>query len=159
MFSSSKRGLLFTLSLPVSRRHWFAMRAATGLAELLVLMVVPSLVIPLLGAAMGQPYSVGEALVYALCGFIGVATFFGLTLLLSTIFQDTWRPILIVCLAAVCISLFEMLVPSSFGIFRVLSAENYFRGGALPWAGLSAFVVAAAALLYATSRNVDRLDF
>ena len=159
MFSSSRRGLLFTLSLPASRRHWFATRAATGLAELLVLMVVPSLVIPLLGVAMGQHYSVGEALVHALCGFVGAATFFGLALLLSTIFQDTWRPILIVCLAAVCVSFFELLVPNGFGIFRVLSAEDYFRGGSLPWVGLSMFVVAAAALMYAACRQIERLDF
>jgi ABC-2 type transport system permease protein len=159
IFSSSRRGLLFTLSLPASRRHWFATRAATGLAELLVLMVVPSLVIPLLGAAMGQPYGVGEALVYALCGFVGVATFFGLALLLSTIFHDAWRPILIVCLVAVCVSLFELLVPNNFGVFSVLSAENYLRGGSLPWAGLSVFVVVTAALLYAAARKIERHDF
>ncbi len=159
MFSSSRRGLLFTLSLPASRRRWFVTRAATGLAELFVLMVAPSLVIPLLGAAMGQPYSVGEGLVHALCGFVGVAAFFGLALLLSTIFQDTWRPIVIVCLAAVCVSFFEFLVPDGFGIFRVLSAEDYFRGGSLPWAGLSLFVVAAAALLFAAGRRIERLDF
>ncbi len=159
MFSSSRRGLLFTLSLPASRRRWFATRAATGLAELLALMVVPSLVIPVLGAAIGQPYSIGEGLVHALCGFAGVATFFGLALLLSTIFQDTWRPILIVCLAAVCVSFFEFIVPDSFGIFRVLSAEDYFRGGSLPWTGLGLFVVAGAALIYAAAHQIERLDF
>jgi hypothetical protein len=159
MFSSSRRGVLFTLSLPVSRRQWFATRAATGLAELLVLMVMPALVIALLGVATGQPYSIGEGLVYALCGFVGVATFFGLALLLSTIFQDMWRPVVIVCLVAVCLSFLELLVPSGFGIFSTLSAEQYFRGGSLPWAGLGLFVLAAAGLLYAAAHQVERLDF
>ena len=159
MFSSSRRGVLFTLSLPASRHQWFATRAATGLMELLALMVLPALAISLLGTAMGQPYGVGEALVHALCGFVGVATFFGLAFLLSTIFQDMWRPVVIVCLVAVCLSFLELLVPNGFGIFTTLSAEQYFRGGSLPWAGLSLFVVATAGLLYAAARQIERLDF
>ncbi len=159
IFSSSRRGLLFTLSLPASRRQWFATRAATGLAELLVLMVVPSLVIGVLAAAMGQPYDFGEGLVYALCGFVGVAGFFGLAMWLSTIFHDTWRPVVIVCLAAVCVSFFEFLVPRGFGIFSVLSAESYFRSGSLPWVGLTVFVALAAGLLYAAAHQIERLDF
>jgi hypothetical protein len=159
LFSSSTRGLLFTLSLPASRRRWLATRAATGLAEMLVLMVLPSLAISLFAPLIGQQYGVGEALLHALCAFVGMAAFYGLALLLSTIFQDTWRPILIVCLIAVCVMFVDLLVPNGLGVLRVLAAEEYFRGGSLPWAGLSIFVVATAALLYAAARNIERLDF
>ena len=41
-------------SLPVSRRELLTVRAATGLAELLILAVVPSLVIPILSSGVGQ---------------------------------------------------------------------------------------------------------
>jgi len=159
LFSSSTRGLLFTLSLPASRRRWLATRAATGLAEMLVLMVLPPLAISLFAPLFGQHYGVGEGLLHALCAFVGMAAFFGLALLLSTIFHDTWRSILIVCLIAVCVTFVDLLVPNGIGVLRVLAAEDYFGGGSLPWAGLSAFVVAAAALLYAAARKVERLDF
>ena len=58
-----------------------------------------------------------------------------------------------------CLSFFEFIVPDGFGIFRVLSAEDYFRGGSLPWMGLSLFVVAAAGLIYAAAHQIERLDF
>ena len=52
--SGSAGAALFTLSLPISRRAIVASRAATGLSELLLLALVPSLLIPLLSPAVGQ---------------------------------------------------------------------------------------------------------
>lgn len=158
LFSSSTRGVLFTLSLPASRRRWLATRAATGLTEMLILMVLPALAISLFAPLIGQYYGPGEALLHALCAFVGMAACFGLALLLSTIFQDSWRSVLIVCLIAVCVTFVDLLTPG-LGVLRVLAAEDYFRGGSLPWAGLGVFVVATAGLLYAAARNVERLDF
>src|SRR5262249_45820481 len=43
---ASAGGTLFTLSLPVSRNRLLAVRGGAGLAELLVLAVVPSLLVP-----------------------------------------------------------------------------------------------------------------
>src|SRR5258708_21915030 len=63
-------GALFTLSLPASRARLVAVRAATGLAELLALSVVPSLLIPLLSPAIGQFYGIGDALVQSACLFL-----------------------------------------------------------------------------------------
>src|SRR4029077_11559573 len=82
---------LFTLSLPASRDRWLAVRVATGLAELLVLAVVPCLVLPLLSPAIGQTYSLGSAVIHGACLFIAGAVFFSLALLLSTVFSDLWR--------------------------------------------------------------------
>src|SRR5438552_15619420 len=55
---------LFTLSLPVSRSRLLGIRTAAGLAELLVLAVVPSLLIPLLSPTVGEMYGVGNALIH-----------------------------------------------------------------------------------------------
>src|SRR5262245_60860860 len=44
----SSSAALFTLSLPVSRARLIAVRAGTGLVELLALAIAPSLLIPLL---------------------------------------------------------------------------------------------------------------
>lgn len=46
LLSGATGGTTFTLSLPVSRNRWLAVRVVMGLAELLTLAVVPSLAIP-----------------------------------------------------------------------------------------------------------------
>ncbi len=52
-------GALFTLSLPVSRSRVLTVRAATVLAELAILAIVPALLLPLLSPGIGQTYSLG----------------------------------------------------------------------------------------------------
>src|SRR6185295_2557694 len=113
-------------------------RAATGLTELLLLAFVPSLLIPLLSPAVGQSYSLGDALVHGTCLFIAGAAFFSLAFLLSTVFSDLWRPLLIASSVAVVLSLFGQIFPdiSRYSIFSVMNAEVYFRKGGLPWPGL-----------------------
>jgi ABC-2 type transport system permease protein len=154
-------GTLFTLSLPVSRQRLFGIRAATGLAELLVLALVPSLLLPLLSPAVGHVYGLGDALIHASCLFVAGSVFFSLALLLSTVFNDMWRPWLIVVFGAVVLSLLEQMSHelSRYGLFRVISAESYFRGGNLPWLGLLAAAGVSVAALYAATTNITRRDF
>ena len=148
---------LFTLSLPVSRMRLTGVRAATCLAELLVLAVVPSLLIPILAPAIGHSFAVSDTIVHALCLFTAGSVFFSLSFLLSTIFPDVWRPFLIVF----CLGLVEQVLRdfAQVGMFRVMSAETYFRGDGLPWLGLVAGVALSAAMLYGAARNLARRDF
>jgi ABC-2 type transport system permease protein len=152
---------LFTLSLPVSRNRVVAVRAATGLAELFMLAFVPSLLIPLLSPVIGETYGVGSALVHGVCLFVAGAVFFSLAFLLSTVFTDLWRPLLVACAVGVVLSFGEQIVHdlSPYGIFRVMSGETYFRSGGLPWVGLLASAALSAAMLYAATRNIARQDF
>jgi len=158
---SAGGGALFTLSLPVSRNRLLGVRAATGLAELLVLAFVPSLLIPVLSPTIGQAYGVGDALVHSACMFLAGSVFFSLAFLLSTVFSDVWRPLLIVLCAAIVLALSEAFFPdlSRYGLFRVMSGEKYFRGDGLPWLGLLAGTALSAAMLYAASKKIARLDF
>jgi ABC-type transport system involved in multi-copper enzyme maturation permease subunit len=158
---TSGGGALFTLSLPVSRTRLMTVRAATGLVELLVLALIPSLMIPLLSPAVGETYSVSNALVHSVCLFIAGTVFFSLACLLSTVFGDVWRPLLIVVCASMMLALVEQVFRdvSPFGVFRVMSAEVYFRGGGLPWLGLAATAAVSAAMLYAATKNIARQDF
>jgi hypothetical protein len=158
---ASEGGALFTLSLPVTRNRLLGVRAGAALAELLLLAVVPSILLPVLSAAIGQSYSIGDALIHALCMFIAGTVFFALTLLLSTAFNDIWRPLLIGLCAAVALRLASFIPPFGdwFGLFPVMTAENYFRNGALPWLGLVISTAASVALLYAAARNLKRQDF
>src|SRR5258706_2288047 len=158
---ASGGGTLFTLSLPATRNQWVGTRAATGLAELLVLTFIPSLMLPLLSPVVGQTYAVGDTLVHSLCLYLAGGVFFSLAFLLSTVFSDVWRPILIVLCAAVALSAVELLLPEAarYGLFRVMSAENYFRGGSLPWLGLFTSAAVSVAMLYGAARNIARQDF
>ena len=152
---------LFTLSLPVSRHRLLGVRAAAGLAELFVLAMVPALLIPLLSPAVGEHYAVGAALVHGVCLFIACTVFFSLAFLLSTVFTDIWRPLLIACAAAVALALYEQVFRmfSRYSIFAVMSGETYFRGGQVPWLGLLACAAASAAMLYGAAINTARHDF
>jgi ABC-2 type transport system permease protein len=152
---------LFTLSMPASRNRVLGVRAATGLAELVALTVIPLLLLPLLSPGVGQRYSPVDALAHGACLFVAAATFFSLALLLSTVFTDLWRPLLLACGVAIALSLYETALrgQSSYGIFRLMSGEDYFRTGRLPWLGLFSSVTASVAMLYAATRTITRQDF
>ena len=92
LLTLSATGALFTLSLPVSRNRLIGVRVATGIAELLAMALVSSLVLPVLSPAVGQSYSVGDALIHGACLFIAGTVLFSLAMLLSTVFNDVWRP-------------------------------------------------------------------
>lgn len=157
----SRGSELFTLSLPASRNRLLAIRAATGLAELLALAFVPVLLVPLLSPAVGQAYSMTSTLIHGTCFFIATAVFFSLAVLLSTSFSDMWRPLLIACSVAVVLWFFEQIVRdlSRYSIFTVMNAEEYFRTGHLPWLGLLASAVASVGMLYGAAINIARRDF
>lgn len=158
---TARGGALFTLSLPVSRRRLVAVRAATGLAELVVLGFVPSLVLVALSPAIGEAYSTGDALIHSACLVVAGSVFFGLASLLSTVFSDVWRPSLITLGVAVVLGLSEQVLGgmSRFSVFTVMSAERYFRGGDVPWLGLVASAAISAALLHCAAANIARQDF
>jgi hypothetical protein len=154
---SAGGGALFTLSLPATRNRLVGVRAATGLAELLVLAIAPVLLLPVLSPMVGESYGLGEALLHGTWLFLAGAVYFCLAFLLSTVFTDIWRPFLIVA----CLIFFDQILraASPISLFGLMSAEGHFRGVGLPWLGLLASMTASAALLYAASRNIARQDF
>lgn len=159
-FLSLSGGALFTLSLPVSRRRLVGVRAATGLAELFILVCVPSLLVPLLAPSIGERYAVGSALIHSACLFIAASVFFGLALLLSTVFGDLWRPLLLALAVAFALAIVDTFLPSrAFSLYGVMSGEAYFRTGRLPWGGLLAAAAVSAALHVAAVFNFEHRDF
>jgi hypothetical protein len=154
-------GAIFTLSLPATRVRLLSVRAATAIAELFVLAVVPSLLLPLLSPAVGETYPLIETLVHAACLFVAGAVWFSFTFLLSTIFHDVWRPLLIVVCVAGAMAFFDAVSPefARISLLRVMSAETYFRGTGLPWLGLFTAAAVSAALFYGATKNIARQDF
>ncbi len=157
---SSRGGTFFTLSLPVTRNRLLGVRAATGLAELVLLAFVPPLLIPMLSPAVGQSYGIGDVLVHSGCMFIAGTVFFSLAFLLSTVFNDVWRPMLIVLCTAAAVAFFQFVRrPGANSFFGVMTGEGWFRSGELPWLGLLLQAALSIALLYAATRNIARQDF
>ena len=157
---TSGGGALFTLSLPLTRSRLLGVRAATALAELLALALVPSLLIPMLSPAVDQRYSLIDASVHAVCLFVAGAVFFSLAFLLSTVFTDVWRPALFAICAAVALALIERtLGDSGIGVFRTMTAEDYFRTGVLPWTGLLVSTAVSIGMVLAALKNIARQDF
>lgn len=152
---------LFTLALPVSRQQVLWVRAATGLAELTVLAIVPFLLIPALSPAIAQHYSVRDVAVHATCVFVTGTVFFSIAVFLSTMFSDLWRPLLITCAIAVMLALAAQIPgpTSDYSIFRVMSAESHLRGGPVPWAGLLTSAAVSAGIMYSAATNFARQDF
>ncbi|HEV3140046.1 MAG TPA: hypothetical protein VGY57_06000 [Vicinamibacterales bacterium] len=161
LLSQGSTGQLFTLSLPVSRAQLVGSRAATGLVEWLAIALVPSLLIPLLSPSIGESYPMSAALVHGVCIFVGGAVFFSLAVLLSTVFPDFWRPLLVAFAVAIVGGLFELVLlePTRFGTFCTMTGENYFRTGAVPWSGLAVNSAVAGAMLYGAGMNLARRDF
>jgi ABC-type transport system involved in multi-copper enzyme maturation permease subunit len=157
---ASRGGALFTLSLPVSRGRLLGVRAATALAELLILALVPSLIIPLPSPAVSQTYSLADALVYGMCLFIAGSVLFSFAFLLSTVFSDIWRPPLIALCIVVGIRLLEQAIGlGNVSLLAFMTAESYFRGDGLPWVGLLASAAVSAMMLYGAALNIARQDF
>ena len=154
-------GALFTLSLPASRHRLLAVRAATGLGELLVLALIPSLIVPIFSPGIGQSYPVADTIVHGVCLFVGAAVFFNLALLLSTMFSDLWRPLLIACAIATVLAVVEPFLSDlpRVTIFRVMSGETYFRSGTWPWPGLLISATASAVMFYLAAEGFAHRDF
>ncbi len=154
-------GASFTLSLPVSRHRLVTTRAAVGLAELVGLMMIPSLVIPLMSPSIGQSYGIAAALVHGVCLSFGGAVFFSLALLLSTMFTDLWTPLMVALMVAVVLALAEPVVPAfeRAGVFHLMRGEQYFRSGQIPWIGWLGTGALSGAMLYGAAESMARRDF
>jgi len=157
----SRGAAQFTLSMPASRSRMLAVRAATGLGQLAAFAFLPSLFIVVMSPGIGERYGVTNIIVHGVCWLAGVAVFYSLTLLFSTIFDDIWRPILLGCGAAVISGLLGLVWTdfATYGIHAVMSGERYFRAGSLPWPGLAISVAAAALLFYGATVYLERRDF
>jgi hypothetical protein len=160
LLARSGGATLFTLSLPVSRNQLIGTRAAIGLAELLVIAIVPSLVLPLLAPSVGQSYRVIDVVVHGACMFIVGSVFFSLAALLSKDYTDVWRPVLIACIVAAALGMLEYIpVFAPYGIFHVMNGETYYRNAGLPWFGLLVSAGISAALLRMAAVNLAHRDF
>lgn len=154
-------GAFYTLALPASRRKLLTVRATMGLVELFLMMMLPSLAVPLVAPAIGETGSFPDAAIHGLCAFIAGSLFFSFTLFLATVFADVWRPVLIAIAVAGLNGLLEAFFHDDLplGVVHTMSGEIYYNTGAAPWLGLAICIAGSAALIYAAMLNLERRDF
>lgn len=150
----------FTLSLPVSRRRWLAVRFASSAAQLAGLTLVSSLAIPVLSRLIGQTYAVTEAAIYALQVIAGGLVILSFMFLLSSVSSN--EPVCgaiawIVVGGLWWLSLTETFAP--YSLYRLMGGEAYFLKGTLPWLGFAVSLTLAMAMFYVSVRIAERRDF
>jgi ABC-type transport system involved in multi-copper enzyme maturation permease subunit len=151
----------FTLALPVSRRRLALVRAATGLAQLLVLALVPLVTMVILMRIEGRPFPLGHGLVLALRWFVGGSALFGLGFLASATLGGEYTAFV----AALVVFFMETVTlqfirlakpPAAAYLFTVQEVMSGLRAGAIP---IAVLIVTTTGMIAAAAVWSDRTDF
>lgn len=155
------RGTLFTLALPVTRNRLIGVRAACGLGQWMLVVFASSLIISVASPLVAEHYGILDTLIHSFSLFIVGALFFCLALLLSTIFNDVWRPMLIALAVAVVVAACEFALRDAlpFGLIRTMTAESYFLTTDIPWIGWLVTGSLSGAMLYGAAIVFQRRDY
>ncbi len=168
MRERDSRTASFTSWLPVRRWQLLATRTAVGLAEIVLLAMVPAFLVPALSPLIGQAYPASQAWAFALLWATVGTLIFAMGLLASVLFTGEFTAPVVAFLGLVGYS-FLANMP---GIRRYLTdihdvmsgmpnfAESTGRlTGPLPWATLLAVLLATATLIGIGARVTNRQDF
>jgi len=154
---------LFTYSLPVSRRRVLLTQAALVAIEMVLIALVPSLMFPIVSYLTGADVDFGSAVIHALLLSLGGMVFISLTFLLTAVFNDQWKVLVIgISIALGLFFPFIFRSPDEFpwwNVYHVMSGETYFRYGEIPWPGLLASLAVSALMMFAAVRIYERRDF
>jgi hypothetical protein len=153
-------GVTYALSMPVSRRRMAGVRMATGLLELAVAAVLPTLLVCLLAPTQGQSFPISQGLAHTLLAVSGVSALYGLFVVLSTVLGEAIKGVLGGA-ALFLYGMFTFLTDGvrKFSVFRLMTGDTYFVRGEIPWLAVIASLALAATLMYASVRIVERRDF
>jgi len=152
-------GGAYALSLPVSRERLVMAQATMVLLELFVLAFVPALLVPVLSPLVGQSYVAADVVVHGASLLAGGTVFFATAFLLSSVFRDIWRPLLIAIALAFFLGSLELSFRSHPNIFRVMAGDAFVRGQGVPWSSLFACVASSTVMVYGAVLNIARRDF
>jgi len=152
---------LFTFSLPVSRRRVLLTHAALVGAEMVLVALAPSLLFPIVSHLTGGDVPFGATVIYALLLSLGGMVFPAFTFLLTAVFNNQWK-VLVIGIAVVFALFLPIRLAEEFpwwNIYHVMSGETYFRYGKIPWLGLLASLAVSALMTFAAVRIYERRDF
>jgi hypothetical protein len=114
----------------------------------------------LLAPAVGESYSVTDALVHGALIFVLGSVFLAVAMLASAIVDDFGRSIVITAVVAFAIGYGELgLLPHGHGLFHALTGGAYYQAGTLPWPELALGIALTGALIYGAAAQLARRDF
>jgi hypothetical protein len=157
---SQSAAYLYTLSLPVTRRRLLTAQIVTSVLELTVIALVPSLSLPLFSQMNGYDYPVTDTGVHVFLMVMGGMVFFAFSCLLSLVFGSQWAVYVIGF--GVFFALWPFRELEAFpwwSIYRVMTGEDYFLHGHIPWLGLLISVLLTLTMFYLSIRIFERRDF
>ena len=111
------------------------------------------------GAAGGQHYPVGDALVHSLILLVGGLGLFGLTMFLRVITTDAAAYTVAGALVVLC-ALFTFVAQgfTPYSILRVMNGADYFFDHRVPWMGLTVSAGLGLGLIWWSMRVVEQRD-
>src|SRR5262245_55358123 len=151
---------VFTFSLPVSRRRILLTHMALVAFEMVLIALVPSLIIPI-ASSIGTDVHFGNMVVYALLLSLGGMVFLALSFLLTAIFANQWK-VLMIGIGVIYALFFPFYTYEEFpwwNVYHLMSGETYFRYGRIPWSGLLASLGVSALMTFAASRIYEKRGF
>jgi ABC-2 type transport system permease protein len=156
----------YTLTLPVSRFHLMAVRIVMGLAQALVLAVVPWLMVLLVSGSASKTYPISQVCFHVFLLWCGGMVFVALAVLISSIVEGQYTaPIVSIGMSVLLVNALkaERLNPYSPWTFMV--GSEYFQrrtgllSGQFPLLHAAAFCAVAILLLCLSIRVIQRRDF
>lgn len=149
--------MLFTLSLPVSRRRLFFVRAGLGAIETCVFVVLMA------GLALSwTPGAVpfAQALQYGIRAIACTLAVYAVSALLACVLDEMWQVIgTCLCLTAVWILQSRSDLVSQLSPLRGMSLISYSVTAPMPWAPVLASVMIAAVLVCASVLVLQRKEY
>jgi len=153
---------LFTYSLPISRRRVLLTHAALVSAEMALMALAPSLMLPIVFHLIGADLPFGNTVIHALLLSLGGMVFPAFSLLLTAVFNNQWKVLVIgIAIALGLYFPFIFRSPEEFpwwNVYHVMSGETYFRYGGIPWLGLFTSLTISALMTFAAARIYERRD-
>lgn len=156
----------FSLSLPVSRRRWNAVRSAMATAQVFLLAMTPVAVVPIVARITGRSYPALEAANFSLVIFLSGLYLLAVGLLYSSCFAGQYAS---VALGIATVFALTVLVNPIAGRYPFLSmnpvresslnAMFFLQAVHWPWFDVLSRVLLATLLWEASTRITEKRDF
>jgi len=153
-----------TLSLPVSRARLLMSRVGLGILQAIVLGIVPWTTIFLISSNARMPISISQVGFYLLLLIGGGLAYFAMAILISSLVEGEYTaPAVAFGLVLVTAIVFDAWL-RPYSLWRLISGDNSidrqtYLLSHFPWRGTLASISAAALMLLASMRIIQRREF
>ena len=149
--------MLFTLSLPVSRRRLFFVRAGLGAVETCAF-VAATAGITLLRCP--GTISASQVLRYGMRAMVCTMAVYALSTLLACVLDEMWQFTgACLCLGAVLVAQFRWTAVSAWSPLRGMNLLSYPVTAPMPWAPMVASVAFTGIMLFTSVRVLQRKEY